>query len=49
MQNSYTRENTIAEINAIGGEPLIGSGFESEQAEFDFEADSTPEKEDKTR
>jgi hypothetical protein len=48
MQNIY-RENTIVEMDALGGEPLIGSGFETEQSEFDFEADSTPDEEDETR
>ena len=49
MQNIYTRENTTAEIDAVGGEPLIGSGFETEQSEFDFEVDSTADEEDEAR
>ena len=38
MQNSQDiqRDSSAASLDAIGGEPLAGSGFETEESESDF-------------
>ena len=40
MQNSqdFQRDLSAAWIDAIGGEPLAGSGFETEEPELGFSA-----------
>ena len=40
MQNSqeFQRELSAASIDAVGGEPLAGSGFENEEPELGFAA-----------
>jgi len=40
MQNSpeFQRELSAASIDAVGGEPLAGSGFETEEPEPGFTA-----------
>jgi hypothetical protein len=40
MQNShdFQRDLSAVSIDAIGGEPLAGSGFETEEPEPDFSA-----------
>ena len=40
MQNSqdFQRESSAASLDAVGGEPLAGSGFETEEPEPGFTA-----------
>jgi len=40
MQNSqdFQRDLSVASLDAIGGEPLAGSGFEGEEPDPDFSA-----------
>jgi len=40
MQNSqdYQRNLSAVSLEAIGGEPLAGSGFETEEPELNFSA-----------
>ena len=40
MQNlqDIQRDTSLASLDAIGGEPLAGSGFETEESQAEFEA-----------
>ena len=49
MQNIDNRKNSQQEIASIGGEPLVGSGFENEQPDPEFAAEVGTETEARIR
>ena len=49
MQNIDNRKNSRQEIASIGGEPLAGSGLESEQPDPEFAAEVDLETEARIR
>jgi hypothetical protein len=49
MQNIDNRKNSQQETASIGGDPLVGSGFENEQPDPEFAAQVGPETEARIR